>query len=62
VVVPDIAGYGVCYKKLIKVAELTDVSSSFATQEFKDTTALQRSVGVLRACSPKSRQTPHAAA
>jgi Lrp/AsnC family transcriptional regulator len=40
VVVPDIAGYDVFYKKLIKVAELTDVSSSFAMEELKYTTAL----------------------
>jgi Lrp/AsnC family transcriptional regulator len=40
VVVPDIAGYDVFYKKLIKVAELTDVSSSFAMEEIKYTTAL----------------------
>jgi Lrp/AsnC family transcriptional regulator len=40
VVVPDIAGYDVFYKKLIKVAELTDVSSSFAMEEIKYSTAL----------------------
>jgi len=40
VVVPDIAGYDVFYKQLIKVAELTDVSSSFAMEEIKYTTAL----------------------
>ena len=40
VVVPDIAGYGVFYEKLIKVTELTDVSSSFAMKEIKYTTAL----------------------
>jgi Lrp/AsnC family transcriptional regulator len=38
--VSDIAGYDVFYKKLIKVAELTDVSSSFAMEELKYTTAL----------------------
>ncbi|MBA3589785.1 Lrp/AsnC family transcriptional regulator [Methylibium sp.] len=40
VVVPDIGGYDVFYKKLIKVAELTDVSSSFAMEQIKYTTAL----------------------
>ena len=40
VVVPDIDGYDVFYKKLIKVAELTDVSSSFAMEQIKYTTAL----------------------
>ncbi|MEO8144720.1 MAG: Lrp/AsnC family transcriptional regulator [Betaproteobacteria bacterium] len=40
VVVPDINGYDVFYKKLIKVAELTDVSSSFAMEQIKYTTAL----------------------
>jgi Lrp/AsnC family transcriptional regulator len=40
VVVSDIAGYDVFYKKLIKVAELTDVSTSFAMEELKYTTAL----------------------
>lgn len=40
VVVPDIAGYDVFYKKLIKAAELFDVSSSFAMEQLKFTTAL----------------------
>ena len=40
VVVPDINGYDVFYKKLIKVADLTDVSSSFAMEQIKYTTAL----------------------
>jgi Lrp/AsnC family transcriptional regulator len=40
VVVPDIAGYDVFYKKLIKTAELFDVSSSFAMEQLKFTTAL----------------------
>jgi Lrp/AsnC family transcriptional regulator len=40
VVVPDIAGYDVFYKKLIRAAELTDVSSSFAMEEIKYTTSL----------------------
>lgn len=40
VVVPDIRGYDAVYKKLIKVAELSDVSSSFAMERIKVTTAL----------------------
>ncbi len=40
VVVPDIAGYDGVYKRLIKVAELQDVSSGFAMEVVKYTTAL----------------------
>lgn len=40
VVVPDIAGYDAVYKKLIRIAELMDVSSSFAMEQIKYTTAL----------------------
>ena len=40
VVVPDIAGYDAVYKKLIKAADLYDVSSSFAMEQMKYTTAL----------------------
>jgi Lrp/AsnC family transcriptional regulator len=40
VVVPDIAGYDAVYKRLIQVAELADVSSSFAMERIKHTTAL----------------------
>lgn len=40
VVVPDIAGYDRVYKKLIQIVELFDVSSSFAMEEIKYTTAL----------------------
>ena len=40
VVVPDIAGYDRVYKKLIAVADLHDVSSSFAMERIKFTTAL----------------------
>jgi Lrp/AsnC family transcriptional regulator len=40
VVVPDIAGYDAVYKKLIKDVELFDVSSSFAMERMKYTTAL----------------------
>lgn len=40
VVVPDIAAYDAVYKKLIQGAELADVSSSFAMEQIKYTTAL----------------------
>lgn len=40
IVVPDIAGYDAVYKRLIKAVELQDVSSSFAMEVLKSTTAL----------------------
>ncbi|WP_422564190.1 Lrp/AsnC family transcriptional regulator [Ideonella sp.] len=40
VVVPDIAGYDAVYKRLIAGTQLHDVSSSFAMEELKLTTAL----------------------
>lgn len=40
VVVPDIAGYDAVYKRLIKAADLADVSSSFSMEKIKSTTAL----------------------
>ena len=40
VVVPDIAAYDKVYKKLTKNIEIFDVSSSFAMEEIKHTTAL----------------------
>ena len=40
VVVPDIAAYGAVYKRLIAGTHLFDVSSSFAMEEIKFTTAL----------------------
>jgi Lrp/AsnC family transcriptional regulator len=40
VVVPDIAAYDAVYKRLIKAADLFDVSSSFAMEQMKYTTAL----------------------
>jgi Lrp/AsnC family transcriptional regulator len=40
IVVPDIAGYDAVYKRLIQVADLSDVSSSFAMERIKYTTAL----------------------
>ena len=40
VVVPDIAGFDKVYKKLLKAVDLHDVSSSFAMECIKHTTAL----------------------
>jgi Lrp/AsnC family transcriptional regulator len=40
IVVPDIKAYDNVYKRLIKGADLFDVSSSFAMEELKFTTAL----------------------
>ena len=40
VVVPDIAAYDSVYKRLIRTTPLSDVSSSFAMEELKFTTAL----------------------
>lgn len=40
VVVPDIAAYDKVYKRLIANTQLSDVSSSFAMEEIKFTTAL----------------------
>jgi Lrp/AsnC family transcriptional regulator len=40
VVARDIADYDRIYRKIIKVSDLHDVSSSFAMQEIKSTTAL----------------------
>src|SRR3546814_14196678 len=41
VVVPDIAGYDSVYKRLIKAAELKDVSSGFAMEVIRPTTPRQ---------------------
>ncbi|MEI2417976.1 Lrp/AsnC family transcriptional regulator [Orrella sp. JC864] len=40
VVVPNIATYDAVYKKLIRITDLHDVSSSFAMEQIKYTTAL----------------------
>ena len=40
IVVPDIASYDGVYKRLIRAAEFIDVSSTFAMEEIKYTTAL----------------------
>lgn len=40
VVVPDIAAYDAFYKKLVARIDISDVSSAFAMERIKDTTAL----------------------
>jgi Lrp/AsnC family transcriptional regulator len=40
IVVPDIAGYDTVYRRLIRAVELSDVSSSFAMERLKYSTAL----------------------
>ena len=40
IVVPDIGGYDAVYKRLISRVDLSDVSSSFAMEQIKYTTAL----------------------
>jgi len=40
IVVPNIAGYDAVYKKLIKMADLLDVSAAFTMETVKYTTAL----------------------
>jgi len=40
VVVPDIEGYDVVYKKLIESCEFLDISASFALESIRHTTAL----------------------
>lgn len=40
IVAPDIAGYDVIYKQLIRTAELSDVSASFSMERIKYTTEL----------------------
>ena len=40
IVVPDIRGYDAVYKRLIKAVELVDVSSSFAMEQIKYSTAI----------------------
>lgn len=40
VVVPDIEAYDAFYKKLVGKIDITDVSSAFAMERIKDTTAL----------------------
>ncbi|MFZ6815218.1 Lrp/AsnC family transcriptional regulator [Undibacterium sp. Rencai35W] len=46
--VPDMAGFDIAYKKLVKVADLQDVSSSFVMEVIKSTTALPLDYAVLK--------------
>ncbi len=46
--VPDMAGFDVAYKKLIRVTDLQDVSSSFVMEVIKSTTALPLDYAVLK--------------
>jgi len=54
IVVPDIAGYDRVYKRLIKAVDLQDVSSSFAMEALKSTTALPLDYAALTARSTSS--------
>jgi len=56
VVVPNIAAYDDFYKRLIKTAELSDVSSSFAMETIKYTTALPLEYAQK---SPAEEKPPH---
>ena len=47
--VSDIRSYDAVYKRLIKAAKLVDVSSAFAMEEIKQTTALPLPSGVIEA-------------
>lgn len=47
--VPDMAGFDVAYKKLIRVVDLQDVSSSFVMEVIKSTTALPLDYAVVKA-------------
>ncbi|MFZ6773157.1 Lrp/AsnC family transcriptional regulator [Undibacterium sp. SXout7W] len=46
--VPDMAGFDLVYKKLLKVADLQDVSSSFVMEVIKNTTALPLDYAILK--------------
>lgn len=46
VVVPDIAAYDAVYKRIIRIDGLADVSSSFAMEQIKYTTALPLSYAI----------------
>ena len=46
VVTTDIAGYDAFYKKLIRTAQLTGVSSAFSMEQIKSTTALPLGAGI----------------
>lgn len=46
--VPDMAGFDLVYKKLVKVADLQDVSSSFVMEVIKSTTVLPLDYAVVK--------------
>ena len=46
--VPDMAGFDLVYKKLLKVADLQDVSSSFVMEVIKNTTALPLDYAIVK--------------
>ena len=54
VVVPDIEAYDVFYKKLISKIDISDVSSSFAMEQIKYTTALPLGFAQLEKVSDKA--------
>jgi Lrp/AsnC family transcriptional regulator len=56
VMVPDIAGYDAVYKRLIKSAELFDVSSSFAMEQIKFTTAVPLAYAISQTMAVKRRR------
>jgi Lrp/AsnC family transcriptional regulator len=56
VVVPNIGAYDDFYKRLIKTAELSDVSSSFAMETIKYTTALPLEYAQTSPAEAESRQ------
>ena len=51
--VPDMAGFDQVYKKLVRVADLQDVSSSFVMETIKSTTALPLTYAIVK--NPKGR-------
>jgi len=54
VVVPDIEAYDIFYKKLIAKIDISDVSSSFAMEQIKYTTALPLGFAQLEKVSDKA--------
>ena len=57
VVAPDIAGYDAFYKRLIATVPLKNVTSRFAMEKIKSTTALPIAYGVIRAAKPSESDT-----
>ncbi|MGF1651152.1 MAG: Lrp/AsnC family transcriptional regulator [Hyphomicrobiaceae bacterium] len=55
VAVPDIAAYDAFYKKLIAKIEISKVSSAFAMEQIKYTTALPLAFARARVAKPKNR-------